>query len=180
MWTIDEYELMIERGILNENERVELIRGEIVKMAPIGIRHAACVTRLQEIFYNLLHQSVTVSIQNPIKLPNNSEPEPDVALLERRSDQYAQRRPTAHDVLLLIEVADTTLATDRSEKVPLYAEAGIQAVWLVNLDKGMVEVYLNPMGKSYQEVHHAGRGQRLSLPGGLQGEISVAEILGTG
>lgn len=178
LWSIEEYELMIEKGVLNENTRVELIRGEIIKMAPIGLRHAACVVRLDDLFHELLGRTVIVSVQKPVQLHNDSEPEPDVALLKRRSDAYASKRPTASDVLLLVEVADTTLTTDRSVKVPLYAEAGIATVWLVNFDKTAIEVYSNPVAGTYQQATIVGQDEMLVLPGELQGTISVAEVFG--
>ena len=179
LWSVEEYERMIELGLLGKDDHGELIRGEIVEMAPIGLRHAACVSRLQEIFYDLLGKSVTLFCQSPIRLPNDSEPEPDVALLKRRSDHYMKQRPTPEDVLLLVEVSDNTLITDRREKVPLYAEAGINEVWLVNLDAGLIEVYSDPAEGKYRRVREAGRGEQVALPGELQGKVLVDEVLGT-
>ncbi len=178
LWTVDEYEQMIEKGILTEDDRVELIKGEIVEMAAIGPRHAMCVMRLDELFHELLRRTVLISVQNPIRLPDYSEPEPDLALLKRRSDEYSHEHPKADDILLLVEVSDSTLATDRRVKVPLYAEAGIAEVWLVNLDKDVVEVYSEPTGGKYEKMALARRGEALVLPGGLPGQISVAEVLG--
>jgi Uma2 family endonuclease len=178
LWSIDEYEQMIEKGILTKDHRVELIKGEIVQMAPIGIRHAMCVTTLEDLFRELLGRSVTIYAQNPILLPDNSEPQPDVTLLRGHRSLYKHRRPTFQDVLLLVEVSDTTLATDREIKVPLYAEAGIAQMWIVNLDEDMVEVYSDPAGTQYLEVRQVGRGQNLALPGGLPGEVAVDEVLG--
>lgn len=176
LWSIDEYEHMIEKGVLTKNDHVELIRGEIVEMAAIGLRHAACVVRLTRLFNKLLGETVMLSVQNPVQLHDNSEPQPDLALLRWRDDAYAAKRPTAGDVLLLVEVADSTLATDRAVKVPLYAEAGVEEVWVVNVDKGVIEVYANPIGGSYQRTDVLGRGSMLTLPGGLQGNISVGEV----
>lgn len=176
-WTIGEYEQMIEKGILDEDERVELIRGEIVKMAAIGPRHATCVRRLEELFHELLGRTVVVSGQNPIRLPDNSEPQPELALLKRRNDEYRQQHPQAADVLLLVEVADTTVTSDRDAKVPLYAEAGIAAVWLVDLNANVIEVYSEPVGGRYERVSTVGRDETLALPGGLVGSISVDEVM---
>lgn len=178
LWTIEEYERMIELGILNKNHHVELIRGEIVEMAPSGLRHVACVSRLQETFYKLLGVSVTIFRQSPVRLPNDSEPEPDVSILRRREDHYEMLRPTPPDILLLIEVSDSTLMTARRDKIPLYAEAGISAVWLVNLDEGAIEVYSKPTRGIYSEVRRALRGEDLLLPVGLQGSINVDKVLG--
>ncbi len=178
LWSVDEYERMIEKGILTKDNRVELIRGDIVEMAPIGIRHAACVVALQELFQELLGRAVTVSVQNPIRLPDDSEPEPDVALLRGPSSLYRRRRPQAEDLLLLVEVSDATLATDREVKLPLYAEAGIPQVWLVNLDKDRIEVYTEPLGGRYGRMVIAGRGAVLYMPAGLPGEIAVDGVFG--
>src|SRR5437588_1580611 len=106
LWTVAEYEEMIEKGILDKYDRVELIRGEIVEMAPIGVRHASCVNDLNALFGRLLDETVIVSVQNPIVLPNDSEPQPDIALLKGHRSLYRRKRPTAEDVLLLVEVAD--------------------------------------------------------------------------
>lgn len=178
LWTIDEYEQMIELGILDKDDRVELIRGEVVDMAPIGLRHAACVVALEELFHELLGKTVTISVQNPVRLPDNSQPQPDVAILKSPRQRYTRRRPTVEDILLLVEVSDSTLGTDRSVKIPLYAEAGIPEVWIVNLDKDVIEVYSQPTGKRYERTNTAGRGETLALPGGLAGSISVDEVLG--
>lgn len=178
LWSIDEYELMIEKGVLNENTRVELIHGEIVEMAPIGLRHGACVTALEELFHEALGRSVTISVQNPVQLYDESEPEPDLALLKRRTDAYATKRPTAEDVLLVVEVADTTLATDRTVKVPLYADAGIPEVWLVNVDELTMEVYSGSAAGKYSSTTTARLGSSLRLPGGLTGAIAVSAVLG--
>lgn len=178
LWSIDEYEQMIEKGILTKNDRVELIRGEIVEMAPIGLRPAACVVRLTGLFHKLLGETVMVSVQNPVQLHDDSEPQPDRALLKRRVDAYAAKRPTEGDVLLLVEVTDSTRLTDRAVKVPLYAEAGIAVVWVVNVDEGVIEVYANPVGGSYQRTDMLGPGTMLALPGGLPGSINVGEVFG--
>lgn len=178
LWSIDEYELMIEKGVLNENTRVELIHGEIVEMAPIGLRHAACVIRLTALFQKALDETAMVSVQNPIKLHADSEPQPDLALLKRRTDAYATKRPTAEDVLLVVEVADTTLATDRTVKVPLYAEAGIPEVWLVNVDELTIEVYSGPAAGKYSSTTTARLGSTVTLPGGLVGAIVVSAVFG--
>jgi Uma2 family endonuclease len=177
MWTADEYELIVEKGILSEDERVELIQGEIVKMAPIGPRHAMCVRRLDSLFIHLLGNAVIVSGQSPVRLGNNSEPEPDVALLKYREDEYGQAHPTAEDVYLIVEVADSTVLSDRLIKAPMYAEAGIGEMWLVNLEKDVIEVYSSPSEGKYQQTRIAARKESLKLPSGLPGEVRVSELL---
>lgn len=179
LWTVDEYEEMIEKGILDKYDHVELIRGEIIEKMPIGVRHAGCVTDLEALFRHLLDdETVTIYGQNPVQMLDDSEPEPDVALLRGHRKIYRQRRPTARDVILLVEVSDSTLATDRRVKIPMYAEAGITDVWLVNLDKDVVEVYSEPVGSKYKKMALVRRGKVLTLPGGLPGSISVDEVLG--
>ncbi len=143
-FTVDEYEQMIDQGILAENERVELIRGEVVEKMVIGPLHCATVNRINRLLTTRLLDLAIVSIQNPIVL-DDSEPEPDLAMLTPRDDFYAQSKPKSSDVLLVIEVADTSLAYDRDIKLPLYAQAGIQEFWIVNLAESKVEVYRQPL-----------------------------------
>jgi len=141
--TVDQYERMIQHGILTENSNVELIRGEIVLKMSKGTAHVSCMKRLAELFYDLTRQIAMSSAQDPIVLAD-SEPEPDYALLVRQADFYASRKPTAKDVLLLIEVADSSLEYDREIKGPLYAENGIAEYWIVNLIDNCLEVYRDP------------------------------------
>lgn len=180
LWTVGEYEQLVEKGVLDEDDRVELIRGEIVEMAPVGTRHISCVINLQALFHRLSPDIVTVSVQNPVRLPNDSEPQPDVALLKGPRSRYKEHRPSSEDVLLLVEVSDSTLGSDRYVKAPLYAEAGIPEVWVVNLDKGVIEVFSQPAGGRYKRTSTVGRGETLAiaLPGGLAESISVDEVLG--
>ena len=149
-FTVDEYYRMAAAGILHEDDRVELLEGEIVQMAPIGSRHAGCVITLDGWFNGLLGGRALVSVQNPVRLSQHLEPQPDLMLLRPRVDNYRRGHPTAEDVLLLIEVADATPAYDRGTKLPLYARAGITEVWIVDLDRERVEVYREPVGGRYQ------------------------------
>jgi len=178
LWTVDEYEEIIERGILDEDDRVELIRGEIVEMSPIGYRHMNCVINLDALFHRLPEEEVTVSVQNPLQLPDNSVPQPDVALLNGHRRRYSGRRATSADAILVVEVSDATLNTDRSVKLPLYAEAGITEAWIANLDGDIVEVYSDPVSGQYQKKWVAGKGSSIPLPSGLPGVVSVDEVLG--
>ena len=123
--TIEEYDRMGELGILHEDDRIELIDGELVQMTAIGGTHAASVTRLDGWFNARLVGRATVRVQNPIRLPPRTEPEPDIAIVRFRLDFYATKHPEPEDVLLPIEVSDTTLGYDRGVKLPLYAAAGI-------------------------------------------------------
>jgi Uma2 family endonuclease len=144
-------------GIFSADERVELIAGEIIQMSPIGKRHAACVNVLAELLREQLQRSVIISVQNPIRLDDYSEPQPDIAVLKRREDFYRSALPQPADVLFVIEVCDTTLEYDRQIKLPLYARAGIPEVWLVNLADEQIETYAQPAGDAYQTTAHVQR-----------------------
>lgn len=175
--TADEYERMGEAGIFPPDARLELIEGEIYKMSPIGSPHAACVDFLNKLL-NRLFDALIVRTQSSIRLSDFSEPQPDISLLRWRDDFYRRSHPRPADVLLVIEVADTTLATDREVKVPLYAAAGIPETWIVNLPEERIEVYAEPAAGSYQFVRHYQRGedaQSHTVPGLI---VSVAEVLG--
>jgi Uma2 family endonuclease len=178
LFTVQEYNRMIESGILTENDRVELLRGEIVHMSPIGRRHAAHVKRLSELLFLRLAQRATVGVQDPVELDNLSEPQPDISVLQRREDFYESGHPQPGDILLLIEVADTTVETDRSVKIALYAEDNIIEVWLVDINEQCVEVYRNPSADGYQNIQKYQRGQTLSIQALPQVEITVNEVLG--
>lgn len=152
-FTVDEYYRMAETGILSPEDRVELIEGEVVEMIPIGSSHAGHVKCLVQLLSEAVGDNAIVGVQDPIRLGDHSEPEPDISLLEPRDDFYASAHPTADDVLLLIEVADTSLEYDRTVKIPLYAKHGVESVWLLNLEDEAVEVYEKPDEKGYQVSH---------------------------
>lgn len=177
-FTVDQYHKMAESGILTEDDRVELIRGDIVEMSPIGTRHAACVRRLNKLFSRKLGDRVIIGIQDPVELDDTSEPQPDVALLQPRADFYEARHPEAKDIFLLIEVADTTAKSDREVKITLYAEDKIAEVWLVDINNQYVEVYREPTPDGYQNVQQFGRGQALSIQAFPDVNITVNEVLG--
>ena len=143
-FSVYEYEQMIEKGILTENERIELIHGEVVEKMVVGPLHSATVNRLTRLLTTRLLSSAIVSVQNPIVL-DDSEPEPDLAMLAPRDDFYGLAKPKSSDVQLVIEVADTSLAYDRDIKLPLYAQAGIQEYWIVNLVESKIEAYRQPV-----------------------------------
>src|SRR5262245_48935979 len=143
LFTRKEYHRMGEVGILKPKERVELIHGEIVEMSPIGPRHIAFVNSLNELLVLRLGGRALVSVQNPVALDEYSEPEPDLAVLRRR-DNYKHAEPATEDVLLLIEVADTSLAYDRRVKLELYAEAGVPEYWVIDAAAEIIEVHREP------------------------------------
>lgn len=177
-FSTSQYHQMIETGILTASDRVELIQGEIVEMAAIGRRHASCVNRLVRLWTQHLGDHVIVSPQNPIELSDRSEPQPDIALLHPREDFYESRHPQPHEIFLIIEVADTTLESDREIKIPLYAEAQIVEVWLVNLNEQCVEVYRHPQSNEYTSVQILRRGDYLSILAFPDIAIAVDKLLG--
>ena len=156
---------------------MELIRGEIVQMSPIGSRHAACVKRLNQIFNRLVGDRALVSVQDPVILSPDSEPQPDLALLRPRPDFYEREHPQAKDVLLLIEICETSVDSDRRVKVPLYAEADVPEVWLIDLGAREVEVYRNPQGGAYQETRTYARSDRLAPRAFPEWEIELQGVL---
>lgn len=162
LFTVDEYYRMYEAGIFSEDDRVELIDGEIVEMSPIGRSHAACVDRLTKLFVLHLRDDAIVRVQGPIRLDNRSEPQPDIALLRARDDFYASGHPGPADVLLVVEVADTTLDYDREIKARRYARAGIPEYWLVDLTGEAIEVYSEPGKSRYGLLRLLERGERVS------------------
>lgn len=174
----DEYERMGEAGIFPENARLELIGGEIFEMSPIGSPHAACVDFLVYRFSETGRGRFIVRVQNPIRLNDFSEPQPDVALLRRRDDFYRDSHPTPADVLLVVEVAETTVVTDRTIKIPLYARAGVPEVWLVNIPDGRVEIYSQPSGDSYARAESFGRDAEAKSHTVGRLAVNVAELLG--
>jgi Uma2 family endonuclease len=178
LFTVDEYYLMAEAGILSEDDRVELIEGEIIDMAAIGIKHALCVDRLTLLLIRLLPDEVMVRAQNPIYLDKYSEPQPDLALLKRRDYSQRKHHPGPGDVLLVIEVSDTTLTFDRKVKVPLYARAGIPEVWIVNLQEDTIEVHSQPDKGAYQEHQQLQRGQSVPISGFPDLSLVVDDVLG--
>ncbi|MEA5533833.1 Uma2 family endonuclease [Crocosphaera sp. XPORK-15E] len=148
-FTVKEYHKMAEFGILTPEDRVELIQGEIIAMSPIGLKHAACVNRLNQLFYKRLGDKIIISIQNPIQLNNYSEPQPDLVLLKPRPDFYENEIPKSEDIYLLIEVADSTIKYDQEVKLTLYAQSNIPEVWIINLNHQTLEVYRQPQGNQY-------------------------------
>ncbi len=163
--TVDEYEQMLRDGNLTEDDRVELIEGEIVAMSPAGSRHFECVTALLERIIDQKPASVRVTMQNPIRLLDASEPEPDLTVMRRKS--YWHGIPTVADVLIVIEVSDSTRNDDHKRKMPLYARAGIAELWIVDIVADRVERYADPQRGAYRQIRHFVRGdavQSLTVP----------------
>jgi Uma2 family endonuclease len=175
-FTRAEYHRMAEVGILGEDDRVELIRGEIVEMSPIGRRHRAFVDNLNEMLVLRLTGRAIVSVQNPVALTEDSEPQPDLAVLRRRPVPYKERDARAEDVLLLIEVAESSLAYDRSTKLRLYAEAGVPEYWVVDCNAEAIEVYRDPRPEGYRDVNRVVGTAALTLHAFPDVELTITEI----
>src|SRR5215213_4237192 len=177
-FNIAEYYKMAAAGVFSEDDRVELIEGEIIEMNPIGSRHAACVGRLTKLLERLAGDRVIVWVQNPVQVNDHSEPLPDVALLKPRDDFYAQANPQPQDVLLIVEVADSSVEYDRDIKIPVYAQAGIPEVWIINLPKEIVEIYTQLVGNTYQEIRVVERGKSFASKSVQKLRVDVNAILG--
>jgi Uma2 family endonuclease len=152
LFTRAEYYRMAEVGILKPTDRVELIRGEIVQLSPIGPRHSAFVNNLTQLLVLRLAGRAIVSVQNPVVVDDYSEPQPDLVLLRRRAVPYKEAHGTPEDVLLLIEVAETSMRYDRTTKLRLYAEAGVPEYWIVDCIAESIEVYRSPGAEGYRDV----------------------------
>ena len=178
-FTVGEYHRMGEVGILSDDSRTELINGDVVVCEPVGSYHAGAVNRLTHLWTSLLGERVVVQVQNPVELTDeDTEVQPDVALLRPRADFYATSRPVAADVLLLIEVADTSLTRDRRVKVPLYARAGIREVWLVDLTTGRVEIYRDPEAAAYRHLRALVHGESISPEAFPDLTVAITDVLG--
>ncbi len=158
----DQFERMGETGILGPDARVELIEGELIEMPPIGSRHAAAVDFLSMHFARAVGDAALVRTQNPLRLADDSEPQPDLMLLRPSADRYRSAHPRPEDVLLLIEVADTTLAFDRETKLPLYARHGVPEVWILDLETRRLEIYREPGAGSYHRKLERGEADAIA------------------
>ena len=174
-FTVDDYHRMAEAGILMEDDPVELISGEILEKSPITPRHVWCTIRLNHLLIPQLGDGLLASPRNPIRLSDDSEPEPDFAVIR---DRPYEELPTAADVLLVIEVADTSQEYDRSVKLPLYAAAGIPELWLIDLAAATVERHTDPGKGYYRLTVLALRGESLSSAVLPDLTIAVDDVLG--
>lgn len=176
-FTVEEYHRMAEAGVLTEDDRVELLDGEVVEMVPIGPRHASHVNRLTRLFSTRVGEDAIVSVQNPVILGPHWEPEPDVALLRPRPDFYAESHPRPEDVLLVVEVMESSAERDRTVKVPAYAAAGVPEVWLVDLAAERIEACRGPGENGYREVRTLERRDRISPVRLPDVEVIVRDVL---
>ena len=178
-FTVPDYHRMCDVGILDEDTRVELLAGDIVVREPPGPYHAGTVTRLTSLWTSRLGDRVLVHVQNPIELSDvDSEPQPDLALVRPRADFYTTAHPRAADVLLVIEVADSSARIDRRVKIPLYARAGIREVWLVDVIRRRVELYRQPFAAGYREIRVAGDDEHIAPEAFPDLRLSPRDLLG--
>lgn len=177
-FTVKEYHNFIEQGVFKPEERIELWEGEFIEISPIGKRHAGIVAGLTAYLNHLFFRKFVIWSQNPIVLDDLSEPQPDVCVLRGRDDFYRNESATAKDVLLAIEVADSTIKYDRDIKFPRYAENGIQEAWLIDLENDRVEIHTQPTAKGYKLVKILHRGDIAESTIFTEIKISVDDILG--
>jgi len=178
LFTVDDYYRMAEVGILKPEDRVELLDGEIVEMSPIGIRHAGCVNRVNDLFTFLFRGRAIVTVQNPARLNRYNEPQPDFVLAKARSDYYASAHPTSEDIYLMIEVADSSLRKDRDIKVPIYARLRVPEVWIVDLQRDRMLIYRHPVDETYKTTLTLHRGETLSVAAFPETTLKVEDLLG--
>lgn len=161
-FTVDDFERMIAAGILGEDDRVELVAGEVVAMAAIGGRHAESVFLISDSLVEKAGRRAHVWVQSPLSLPPYARPEPDLLLLRAPRARYRGRLPTAEDVLLVVEVAESSLIRDRDEKIPMYGRAGLPEAWLVDLVNDLIRLYREPTGDGYRIIQTARRGETIA------------------
>ncbi len=176
--TVAEYHRMAEAGIFGPDERVELLEGEIVEVAAMGSRHLSCIGRLTTLFKPVTGEQAVLLVRCPVVATDNSEPEPDLMLLRLRPDYYAAAKPAGKDVLLVIEISDTSLAHDGNTKLPIYAAAQIPEAWLVALPRERIEVHSRPIDGEYREIRLYARGDTLTPLAFPDLHLRVDDVLG--
>lgn len=177
-FTVDEWHVMGDAGLFGEDARVELLDGEVIEMAPIGSGHAGCVGALTGLLVKAVAGRAVIWVQNPVRLGAFSEPQPDVAVLSPRSDGYRRSHPVPAEILLLIEVADTSFAFDRGPKASHYAASGVRETWVVDLDGEKILVMRSPSAAGYRQVRSMRRADRLDVQALPDLSFSVDDVLG--
>lgn len=178
-FTVMEYHRMAEAGVFREDDRVELIRGEILMMTPIGPRHVYYVNRLTRSLVRALDDSTgEVSVQNPVQVEERSEPQPDILVVRPRGRHYLTELPQHHDVLLAVEVSDSSLKYDREVKIPLYAAAGIPESWILDVEALIIERHTDPRPDGYARMERLHANDQVTLVSLPACRIDLAEILG--
>jgi Uma2 family endonuclease len=180
-FTLEEYDRLSDLGFFNDRDRVELIRGEIIQMIAKGTPHSVCGTRLNREMTKLVGDRATARTQEPLQLPPNSAPEPDYAIVRNREDDYLSAHPEAEDVMLVIEISDSSLEYDQDLKLKLYAENGIQNYWIFNLQESIVEVYGEPYQPTqgtfgYRVKRILLPGEAIELPGLLDRKLELGKV----
>lgn len=178
-FTVAEFLRMAEVGLLTEDDRVELIQGEVVEMSPINVAHASTVSRILSVLSQMFGNDAILSVQNPLQLDNETLPQPDVTLLRPRDDFYSKEHPKPEDVLFLIEVSDTTVSYDYRVKSVLYGAAGVPEYWLVNLPARQIEVFRDPQNSGYRLTIRYAPGETLSPLAFPDAVVNVDDFLGT-
>lgn len=176
-WSLDRYHQAIELGVLTELDKVELLFGKIIAKMPVGEPHADVLSDISDFFYERLGKKYKFRSQSPVTLPNDSEPEPDFAVVVRRKYNRQTGHPKADDIFLLIEVSDSTLSFDRTERAEAYALAGVKEYWIINIPERQVELHLKPSEEKglYRSVSVFESGANFTSP--FCGEVKVDEVL---
>ena len=178
-FTLEEYQRLGETGIIQEDERVELVEGEIVEMSPIGRPHASVVARLTMLFAQRYADRAIVWVQNPLALPRQvSQFQPDLALLKPRPDFYRGKDVEPDDALLVVEVMDSSIAYDRQVKLPIYSRGGVPEVWLVNVNRNTVEVWRDPTPDGFREQHLVERSGTIAPLAFPDVRLAVQDLVG--
>ncbi|MEM6805999.1 MAG: Uma2 family endonuclease [Bacteroidota bacterium] len=173
----EEYYSMAKIGILSPDEKVELIRGEIITMSPIGNKHAYVVDQLNRVLFSKLIDKAHIRVQNPVSLDNYTEPEPDITIAKLPFQQYKTKHPKADDIHFIIEVSGSSFEFDKKVKLPLYASMSIPEVWLVNLEKDTIEVHKTLKHTTYQQIEVYQIGAEIPLSS-FEVKLRVGEIFG--
>lgn len=175
--TVDEYYDMARTGLIGPDERVELIEGEVVRVAPIGDRHGDAVEQLDTLLHQVVADRARVRCQLPVRLGKYSQPEPDLAVVRPRVDRNDPGHPSAADVFLIVEISDSTLRFDLDVKVPLYARHGVPEVWVIDLKHHKLHVYRSPVEGRYQCATSVSDGAPIAIPGVEGTTVDLSEIL---
>jgi len=176
-WTREEYDRLVAAGVLGEDERVQLVEGEIVEMSPQSAAHATAVCLVEEALRRTFGEGFVVRVQLPLALGPDSEPEPDVAVVRGGPRDYRDRHPTGEETVLVVEVAESTWRFDRERKGKVYAEAGVGEYWILNLEERVLEVYRGPGGGGYREELRYGEGDAVVPLARPEARVEVAELL---
>lgn len=176
LWNVEEYHRMLAAGIIAPDERVELIAGQVIPMSAKNPPHAAITLCASDYLKRLLAGVALVRVQDPVQLSQYSEPEPDIATVRIEPRKYIDHHPTADEVFLLIEVADTTLETDRKQKAPLYAQGGISEYWILDVNKFQVYVFREPNGEAYTQESILEENATLSLVAFPKIDIQISQL----